>query len=140
MNRPNPLLDPTRQPDGYIALHCGTCERWVAWCSPPAPPVPVTCRDCAAARRGESSCAACDRWVECWTPAHLSLPILCGDCADVVATELEEITVIQTAEGYRQWQGCPGRLSDWECDPDPGGCGLGDGAGCKYARTEDTPW
>lgn len=44
--RPNALLDPTRQPDGTVPVHCTYCDRWIMWCAPPAPPCRVLCRVC----------------------------------------------------------------------------------------------
>jgi len=54
--RPNPLLDPTRQPPGTVAIRCvhGT---FVSWCSPPALDValvrcPPVCTDATEQRPG----------------------------------------------------------------------------------------
>jgi hypothetical protein len=41
----NPLKDP-HQPTGYVGIHCSHCGAWLAWCNPPAPPVPVLGRCC----------------------------------------------------------------------------------------------
>lgn len=42
----NPLTDPTRRPPGYAAIYCHYCGEFLAWCNPPAPPVPTRCATC----------------------------------------------------------------------------------------------
>jgi hypothetical protein len=44
----NALTDPSRQPPGHVAIHCDHCGEFIAWCSPPPPPVEVRCSDCPA--------------------------------------------------------------------------------------------
>jgi len=45
----NALRDPDRRPPGTVAITCSCCDRFVAWCSPPPPLVPVRCSDCPPA-------------------------------------------------------------------------------------------
>lgn len=47
MTIPNPLTDPARRPDGYVAVHCAGCGAFIHWCYPPVPPVDTICADCA---------------------------------------------------------------------------------------------
>lgn len=44
--RPNALLDPTRQPDGTVALDCDECYAFLCWVTPPVPPCRVVCGSC----------------------------------------------------------------------------------------------
>jgi hypothetical protein len=50
-DRLHPLADPNRQPRGYVAITCTYCGDWIAWCNPPAPPVPVWCARCPEGQR-----------------------------------------------------------------------------------------